>query len=126
MNCGIHITDHTQEMEGDMDRIIKEIVPMHYRVHIHCFSHTTTFFLRLPEYFPNLCIGVTGVCYATNCNNADLLKQMAANDNKQIYWRSTCHAWSRPGEHVWRARAKAVEAPILSLADDSLDGQVCM
>ncbi|SJL11823.1 uncharacterized protein ARMOST_15234 [Armillaria ostoyae] len=82
---GIPITVHTREAEEDTERIMKEIVPKDHRVHIHCFTDTAAFGLRLLEYFPNLHIGVTGVvCYATNLNTAELLKQMSANDNKRI------------------------------------------
>ncbi|KAK0462579.1 Metallo-dependent hydrolase [Desarmillaria tabescens] len=82
---GIPITVHTREAEEDTERIMKEIVPKDHRVHIHCFTDTAAFGLRLLEYFPNLHIGVTGVvCYASNLNTSDLLKQMAASGNKRI------------------------------------------
>ncbi|PBK82694.1 Metallo-dependent hydrolase [Armillaria gallica] len=56
-----------------------------HRLHIHCFTDTAAFGLRLLEYFPNLHIGVTGVvCYATNLNTAELFKQMSATDNTRI------------------------------------------
>ncbi|KAK0199546.1 hypothetical protein DFS33DRAFT_1388510 [Desarmillaria ectypa] len=82
---GIPITVHTREAEEDTERIMKEIVPKDHRVHIHCFTDTPAFGLRLLESFPNLHIGVTGVvCYASNINTAELLKQMTATDNKRF------------------------------------------
>ncbi|PBK59227.1 Metallo-dependent hydrolase [Armillaria solidipes] len=82
---GIPITVHTREAEEDTERILKEIVPKDHRVHIHCFTDTAAFGLRLLEYFLNLHIGVTGVvCYASNLNTAELLKQMSATNNKRI------------------------------------------
>ncbi|KAG7440226.1 uncharacterized protein BT62DRAFT_1012875 [Guyanagaster necrorhizus] len=55
------------------------------QVHIHYFTATFGLRLRLLDHFPNLHIGMTGVvCYASNSNTAELLKQMAATDNKRI------------------------------------------
>ncbi|KAK0438372.1 hypothetical protein EV421DRAFT_2010654 [Armillaria borealis] len=82
---GIPITVHTREAEEDTEKIMKEIVPKDHRVHIHCFTDTASFGLRLLEYFPNLHISVTGVvCYASKLNTAELLKQMSATDNNAL------------------------------------------
>ncbi|PBK93077.1 hypothetical protein ARMGADRAFT_1046115 [Armillaria gallica] len=78
---GIPIMVQTREAEEDTERITKEIVPNNRQVCIHYFTNTV-FGLCLLDYFSNLHIGVTGVvCYATNLNTAELLKQMSANDN---------------------------------------------
>ncbi|KAK0217814.1 Metallo-dependent hydrolase [Armillaria fumosa] len=59
------------------ERIMKEIIPKDHPVHVHCFTDSPDFALRLLSHFPNLHIGITGVVtFSTNLNTADLLRQM--------------------------------------------------
>jgi TatD DNase family protein len=72
------LTIHTREAEEDTERILKEIVPKEhpvspfdlpfqcfdmtdgYQIHVHCFTDSPELAGRLLDYFPNLCIGITG------------------------------------------------------------------
>ncbi|SJK97001.1 uncharacterized protein ARMOST_00250 [Armillaria ostoyae] len=49
---GIPNTVRTRQAEEDKERIMKEIMPKDHRVHIHCFTDTATFGLRLPRVLP--------------------------------------------------------------------------
>ncbi|KZP13351.1 Metallo-dependent hydrolase [Athelia psychrophila] len=74
---GKALTIHTREAEEDTERILKAEVPQAHKIHIHCFTDSPDFAQRLLDYFPNLCIGITGVVsYATNFNTPNLLRQM--------------------------------------------------
>lgn len=74
---GKPLTIHTRKAEEDTERIMKEIIPKDHPVHVHCFTDSPDFALRLLSHFPNLHIGITGVVtFSTNLNTADLLRQM--------------------------------------------------
>ncbi|PBK99564.1 Metallo-dependent hydrolase [Armillaria gallica] len=74
---GKPLTIHTRKAEEDTERIMKEIIPKDHPVHVHCFTDSPAFALRLLSHFPNLHIGITGVVtFSTNLNTADLLRQM--------------------------------------------------
>ena len=78
VTLGKALTIHTREAEEDTERILKSEVPRDHRVshpskclicvvqicalqiHIHCFTDSPEFALRLLDHFPNLCIGITG------------------------------------------------------------------
>ncbi|KAF7985424.1 hypothetical protein HWV62_5143 [Athelia sp. TMB] len=75
VTLGKSLTIHTREAEEDTERILKSEVPRDHKIHIHCFTDSPEFALRLLDHFPNLCIGIT-VSYSTNLNTSNLLRQM--------------------------------------------------
>ncbi|KAK0506755.1 hypothetical protein EDD18DRAFT_1098001 [Armillaria luteobubalina] len=79
--------DVQQQVSAQQLRIAVDrgICIMDHTWEVHGFTDTVAFGFCLLEYFPNLHIGVTGiVCYATNLNAAELLKQMSVVNNKRI------------------------------------------
>ncbi|KAH7925773.1 Metallo-dependent hydrolase [Leucogyrophana mollusca] len=79
VQLGKPLTIHTREAEEDTERILKQVVPVDHKIHIHCFTDSPDFAQRLLDHFPNLHIGVTGVVtYSTNLNTSAIIKQMAA------------------------------------------------
>jgi len=82
VSLGKALTIHTSEAEEDTERILKAEVPKDHKIHIHCFTDSPEFALRLLEHFPNLCIGITGVVsYSTNLNTANLLRKMTSGSS---------------------------------------------
>ncbi|KAJ4479953.1 hydrolase [Lentinula aciculospora] len=72
------LTIHTREADADTERILKDIVPKEHPIHIHCFTDSPDFGERLLDYFPNLCIGITGVVtFATNLDTPTIVRRMA-------------------------------------------------
>ncbi|KAF9257352.1 Metallo-dependent hydrolase [Marasmius fiardii PR-910] len=85
VRLGKPLTIHTREADEDTERILKEIVPKDYRIHIHCFTDTPDFGQKLLDHFPNLYIGVTGklcsfslsvITFASNLNTAEIVRRM--------------------------------------------------
>ena len=65
------LTIHSREANADTEAILKEVVPVDWRIHIHCFTDDPAFGRRLLDHFPNLYIGVTGVItFASNLDTA--------------------------------------------------------
>ncbi|KAF8835224.1 Metallo-dependent hydrolase [Paxillus ammoniavirescens] len=80
VKLGKPLTIHTREAEEDTERILKQEVPIHHKIHIHCFTDSPEFAQRLLDHFPNLHIGITGVIsYSTNVNTSALVRQMVAS-----------------------------------------------
>ncbi|KZW03309.1 Metallo-dependent hydrolase [Exidia glandulosa HHB12029] len=72
------ITIHTREAEEDTERIMKEVIPRDWKIHIHCFTDSPDFAERLLDHFPNLYIGITGVVtYTSNLNTSEILRRLA-------------------------------------------------
>ncbi|KDQ63173.1 hypothetical protein JAAARDRAFT_29180 [Jaapia argillacea MUCL 33604] len=82
VRLGKPITIHTREAEEDTERILKAEVPRDHKIHVHCFTDSPEFALRLMEHFPNLYIGITGVItYTTNLNTAELIRRLASSSS---------------------------------------------
>ncbi|KIJ19643.1 hypothetical protein PAXINDRAFT_166738 [Paxillus involutus ATCC 200175] len=80
VKLGKPLTIHTREAEEDTERILKQEVPIHHKIHIHCFTDSPEFAQRLLDHFPNLHIGITGVIsYSTNVNTSALVRKMVAS-----------------------------------------------
>ncbi|KAH8836067.1 hypothetical protein DL96DRAFT_1703002 [Flagelloscypha sp. PMI_526] len=79
------LTIHTREADDDTERILKEIVPKDWKIHIHCFTDNPEFGQRLLDWFPNLYIGLTGVItFATNLNTAALVRSMKSSEHPRF------------------------------------------
>ncbi|KAG8188173.1 hypothetical protein JTE90_019452 [Oedothorax gibbosus] len=52
---------HCREANEDGIRIIKEILPSDYPIHLHCFTDTWEWCQLWLEAFPSLCVGLTSV-----------------------------------------------------------------
>ncbi|KAG7439765.1 Metallo-dependent hydrolase [Guyanagaster necrorhizus] len=65
------LTIHTRKAEEHTEQIMKEVIPKDHPAHVHCFTDSPAFALRLLSHFPNLHIGITGVLtFSTNLNTA--------------------------------------------------------
>ncbi|EAL68497.1 hypothetical protein DDB_G0278649 [Dictyostelium discoideum AX4] len=60
VKLGKPLVIHSREAEEDTLRLLKELVPVDYKIHIHCFTSNSDFAKQLLDHFPNLCIGFTG------------------------------------------------------------------
>ncbi|KAL1740416.1 hypothetical protein HDZ31DRAFT_67963 [Schizophyllum fasciatum] len=77
VRLGKPLTIHTREADEDTERILKAEVPQDHKIHIHCFTDTPEFGLRLLDHFPNLYIGVTGVVtFSTNEDTPNIIRRM--------------------------------------------------
>ena len=66
---------HTREAEEDTLRIMKEIVPVDWKIHIHCFTSSLTFAQQLMAHFTNLVFGFTGVITFGNAQDVQNVVQ---------------------------------------------------
>ncbi|KAF8880294.1 hypothetical protein BD779DRAFT_1446351 [Infundibulicybe gibba] len=81
VKLGKSLTIHTREADEDTERILKEEVPPNHKIHIHCFTDSPDFGQRLLDYFPNLCIGITGVItYSSNTDTSEIVRRMSTNN----------------------------------------------
>lgn len=55
------IVIHTREAEEDTFQMMKEFIPRHWKLHVHCFTDSIQFAQQLIQEYPNLYIGFTGV-----------------------------------------------------------------
>eukprot|EP01133_Synstelium_polycarpum_P006400 gene6400-7424_t len=60
VKCNKPLVIHSRDAEADTLAILKELVPVDYKIHIHCFTSTMDFAISLLEHFSNLYIGFTG------------------------------------------------------------------
>jgi TatD DNase family protein len=86
LRCAVRLnkplTIHSRDADEDTERILKAEVPKDHKVrllnlqnnrrlsspvqiHIHCFTNSPAFGQRLLDWFPNLYIGITGMCGQT-------------------------------------------------------------
>jgi TatD DNase family protein len=66
---------HTREAEDDTYRIMTEIVPADWKIHIHCFTSKLEFAKNLMAFFPNLVFGFTGVVTFGNAQDVQQVVQ---------------------------------------------------
>lgn len=64
MKCAIEVNKplvvHTRDAEEDTLRLMTEILPKDWHIHVHCFSGSADFAKKLMDHFDNLFIGFTG------------------------------------------------------------------
>jgi len=51
---------HTRQADEDIVPILIEEVPVHWKIHVHCFTDAYTTAEKLMAHFPNLKLGITG------------------------------------------------------------------
>lgn len=52
---------HTREAEEDTLAIMQAEIPPDWKIHVHCFTSSLDMAEKLLAYFPNLCLGFTGI-----------------------------------------------------------------
>lgn len=52
---------HTREAELDTLEVMLKEIPKEWKVHVHCFTSSQNMAERLMDFFPNLCLGFTGI-----------------------------------------------------------------
>jgi TatD DNase family protein len=68
---------HTRDAEDDTKAILEEIVPVDWKVHIHCFTGSPEFAKWATARFPNLFIGFTGcITFPSASNLRDLIQEL--------------------------------------------------
>lgn len=65
---------HTREAEAETLEIMEREAPRDWKIHVHCFTSSPAMADRLLAFFPNLCLGLTGI---VTFKNAQELQEVA-------------------------------------------------
>jgi TatD DNase family protein len=60
---------HTREAEEDTLRILKDVLPTDWNIHVHCFTSSLSLAMDLLESFSNLYLGFTGILTFKNAED---------------------------------------------------------
>ncbi|KAF8766890.1 putative deoxyribonuclease TATDN2 like protein [Argiope bruennichi] len=97
---------HCREAHEDAMGIIKEILPIDYTIHLHCFTDTWEWAQKWLNEFPNLCIGITNVVTFPSAEsvhevakNIPLNRLLLETDAPYFIPKRGCQGmrWSHPG-----------------------------
>ncbi|GBN23693.1 Putative deoxyribonuclease TATDN2 [Araneus ventricosus] len=97
---------HCREAHDDAMGIMKEILPINYTIHLHCFTDTWEWAQKWLNEFPNLCIGITNVVTFPSAEsvhevakNIPLDRLLLETDAPYFIPKRGCQGmrWSHPG-----------------------------
>lgn len=128
VTLGKPLVVHCREAEADTLKILQETVPADWKIHLHCFTGTSTFAAKFLEAFPNLFIGIAGlVTFAKAAEIHELAFDIPLNrivlETDAPYFVPAAVAksnkWSHPGMAIYVAEkiAEIKKVPI----DDVLE-----
>lgn len=70
VTLGKPIVIHCRDAEDDVFKILQDTVPLDWKIHLHCYTGSSSFALKFLQTFKNLYIGITGVVTFAKANDA--------------------------------------------------------